>query len=174
MTTYDRTITQSAAGAVSMPSALYSRPVITVETIIDFSATGNAYSAGDTFKLIQVPPGYVLEETGLEVLLADTAGNSGTVQLELGASTRGSAVTVASLGFSSSAFNATVAAASGSIAYVQAVTATGTVNAVVRFWASLRDVRAKTGTPVVIGGGAGNYVSPTFNYTGTSALTYVT
>lgn len=160
MATWDRTITQSAAGAVSMPSALYSRPVITVETILDFGATGNAYTAADVFKLIQIPPGYVLEETGLEVLTADTAGNSGTLQLELGASTRGSAVTVAANGFSSSAFNATVAAPSGSIQYVQALTATGTVNAVVRIWASLRDVRGKPGTPVVVGGGVGNYLSP--------------
>lgn len=158
MATWDRTNTQGATSALNAPSAIYSRPQVVVETVIDFGATGNAYTAADVFKLFQIPPGYVLIDTGLEVLTADTAGNSGTIQLELGASTRGSAVTVASTGFSSSAYNATFAAPSGSIAYVQALTATGTVNAVIRFFATLKDVRGKPGTAVCTG--ATTYASP--------------
>lgn len=159
MATWDRTNNQSAA-SLNTASQDYGRRSLILETVIDFGATGNAYSSADVFKIFQVPPGYVLSDSGLEVLTADTAGNSGTLQLELGASTRGSAVTVASNGYSSSAYNTTVAAPSGTVAYVQVLTATGTVNAVVRFFCTLKDVRGKPGTAVCVGGGPGNYVGP--------------
>lgn len=151
MTTFDRTITQGNTGTVGVIAQHNSRVGAVLESVIDFGAAGNAYAAADVFKVFQIPPGYVLAETGLEVLTADTAGNSGTLQLELGASARGSAVTVASTGLSASAYNATAAAPSGSIQYVQVLTATGTVNAVVRIWAVVRDIRGKLGTPVITG-----------------------
>lgn len=159
MTTFDRTNNQSAA-SLNTAASSYGRSDICAETVIDFSATGNAHAAADVFKLIQVPRGYTLEETGFEVLIGDTAGNSGTLQLGLGGSTRGSAVATTSAGFAASAYNATAAAPTGSDAYVQGTIATGAVNSVVRIWARMSDSRGKPGTPVCIGAGAGNYASP--------------
>lgn len=159
MTTFDRTNNQSSASN-NAPSLQYGRTPVTVEAIVDFSATGNAHATSDVFKVIQVPKGYMLLQTGSEVLTADTAGNSGTIQLGLGASTRGSAVAPSSTGFSASAWNGTLAAPSATDAYIQATIGTGAINAVVRVFATYVDVRGKPGTPVCIGAGPGNYAAP--------------
>lgn len=179
MTTFDRTNNQSAASLSAMNS-FDGRRVAQLENTIDFGATGNAHAAADVFKAIQVPAGFVLLASGAEALLGDTAGNSGTIQMKLGATSLSTAQAPTATGFTANYFGSTGQAPTGTDAYVTVTVGTGIINAVVRVWATLLDIRAKLGSPVVIGtqtNPAGqtaiNGVDPVKNYTGTKALTYV-
>lgn len=178
MSTFNRTYNQAVA-TLSGQAFNNGRVSCTLETVIDFGATGNAHAANDIFNAIVIPAGYIISASGVEVLKADTAGNSGTVQLKLGATTQGSAVAPSSTGFLATVGTLTGVVASGSAAFMNAVVATGAINAVVRVFVQIDDVRAVPGTPVAIGtattpAGATStlYQDPISSYT--TALVYVT
>ena len=172
MTTYNRILGNQALTQYSAASVDDGRQSIGVEVVIDFGAAGNAHAAGDVFSLMNVPAGYAVELTGAEVLQADTAGNSGTVQLKVGAAAQGSAVAPSSLGFLGTVGTGTVVVPSGSNATLNVTVATGAINAIVRFFIRMLDCRMKLGTGVVIGATTNpagqtvaNVVSPTVAYT---------
>ena len=176
MTTYNRTPDQGNYTPGSVGSLQYGRTSQLAETVIDFSVTGNTNVSGSVFECLHVPAGYAILATGMEVLAADTAGNSGTITIELASSSQGSAETVAATGFIASAGSFTPVAPTGSAAYLNLVIGTGAINAVVRLWALLQDCRAKTGTAICTGAGPGFYLSPsgTGNTAYSPTLTYVT
>lgn len=70
--------------------------VYVTSLVIDFSSTTNA--ASDVFQAIKVPADSVVLAAGIDVLTADTAGNSGTVALGDGTNTFVAAVAPASTG----------------------------------------------------------------------------
>src|ERR1700743_2899169 len=81
----------------------YSRVPRVVEALVDFASTtapnsgfpnfspnattisGNA--SGDIVQVLTIPAGVIVELAGIEVVTADTAGNSGTVQVSDGTNT---------------------------------------------------------------------------------------
>lgn len=149
MTTFNRLNNQSGALTISELSG--GRQEAYVETVLDLGATGNTHAAADVFSALQVPAGYSISATGIEVLKVDSAGNSGTLLVKNGATSRGSATAPTSLGFDSANWSATAVVPSGSSANITLTIGTGAVNCVVRVFAILSDSRAKPGTPVVVG-----------------------
>lgn len=136
----------------------YGRKTVIVETVVDFGlptlptgVTAISGTSGTVINLTNVPAGFAVMVTQLEVLRADTSGNSGTIQVKVGSASQGSAVTVASNGFVASGGTMTPVVPSGSNALVTATIGTGTINAVVRFVTMLVDLRARPGSPVFIG-----------------------
>ena len=175
MATYTRTVNQASTALVAQ-AARSGRQEVYVDIDLDFGATGNAHAAGDVFNLLQVPAGYSLTLSGVEVLKVDTAGNSGTIQIKLGATAQGSAVAPTSLGFLATVGSLTPTSPTGASQLLSLTVATGAINAVVRLYATINDLRAIPGTPVVIGtattpaGAISNLsVDPVANY----SLTYV-
>ena len=103
--------------------------------IIDFTATTTANS-GDTFDVIGIPANTLVLSAGVDVLAADTAGNSGT--LAVGDSS-GAAVYVAAAAPTSAGQMTLV---DDSKAYsagddIRLTVATGAINAKVRVWATM-------------------------------------
>ena len=181
LTPSQTTVPQSAMGLLN------GRVPCVVETVVDFGSTaptgvtGISGTSGTVIDCINVPAGFQVQSTGLEVLLADTAGNSGTVAIKVGSAGQGSAETVGTLGFVASAGTVTPVVPSGSAALVTLTVGTGTINAVVRVYAWLVDCRAKALAGVAIGTqtnpsgqATGTYANAYLKYTGTNALTIVT
>lgn len=170
MATFNRTVNQNTSGVTTPVNAINftdGRHPGVMETIIDFSATGNVNAAADIFNALVVPAGYIITATGLEVLVADTAGNSGTLQIKLGSTAQGSAVAPTATGYLATVGTLTPVVPSGSNAFLNLVVATGAINAIVRIFAVVQDTRNRQGTGVCIG--AASYASPTFSYTYTTA-----
>lgn len=177
MTTYNRTNTQGVT-PLSAQSMINGRVPAIIEQTIDFSLAGNVNVANDIFNAINVPAGFIVLASGVEVLKADTAGNSGTVQLKSGSTNQGSAVAPSSTGFLATVGTTTPLVASGSSAFMNLVIATGAINAVIRVFLVLLDIRARPGSGVVTGTGTApdgvtvtQYQDPVKNYT--TALVYV-
>lgn len=110
-----------------------------VDVVIDFSTTTNA--TDDVFQAIEVPAYTMVLNAGIEVLTADTAGNSGTVALGDGSITYVAAAVPTSTAFMTS-FDAV---AEGFVDYKAADTldvtvGTGAINAKIRVWAILCDI----------------------------------
>lgn len=150
MTTYNLTPSQTVV-PTSGQSMMNGRVPFTIEAIVDTGQTAISGTSGTVYDLLNVPAGFAVLSTGLEVLQADTAGNSGTITLKVGAASQGSAETVAATGFIASAGTMTPVVPSGSAALITATVGTGTINAICRVFATLLDQRAKLGTPVVQG-----------------------
>lgn len=159
MATYNLTPSQTVV-PVSAMGLLNGRVPAIVETVVDFGSsptglpstvTGISGTSGTVINALNVPAGFMVLGTGIEVLRADSAGNSGTVQVKVGAASQGSAVTVAATGITASAGSFTPVVPSGSAALVTLTIGTGTINAVVRVFAILIDIRARTGGPVFLG-----------------------
>lgn len=138
--------------------------------IVDFSSTTNA--ANDVFQCLKVPANTIVLNAGIDVLTADTAGNSGTVALGDGTNDYVAAVAPTSTG---PLAPSTIAAISTDMSadandnelkgkvnailgvlykgdmnvFVNAndtidlTVGTGAINAVVRVWAVMADVAAK-------------------------------
>jgi len=184
MATYNLTPSQTVLPTSGM-AILNGRVPYVVEMVVDFSGptlptgvTGISGTSGTVIDCINVPAGFAVLSTGIEVLKADSAGNSGTLTVKIGSSSQGSAETVAATGFTASAGTMTPVVPSGTAALVTLTVGTGTINAVVRVFATLLDQRAKPGTAVAIGtatnpaGQTTVYAwDPVSNYT--TALTYV-
>jgi len=185
MATFNLTPSQTAVPS-SGQGLINGRTPAIVEACVDFGTvtlptgvTGISGTSGTVIDLINVPAGFIVLATTLEVLKADSAGNSGTLTVKVGAASQGSAETVAATGFIASAGTVTPVVAAGSGALITLTVGTGTINAVVRVSAVLLDIRAKPGTPIFIGtwtNPAGQTAvwgqDPVSNYS--TALTYVT
>tara|TARA_Y100000310_G_C20702909_1_gene831666 strand:- start:1810 stop:2259 length:450 start_codon:yes stop_codon:yes gene_type:complete len=109
--------------------------------VVDFSSTTNATS--DVFQVLNIPAGAMVLNAGIEVLTADTAGNSGTLALDdsVNSVTYVTAASVASTG----AMTSGDAVGEMFVTFVGADTldvtiGTGAVNAVVRVWAIVMDL----------------------------------
>ena len=134
-------------GTTGHASAMAKRAYLYSE-IVDFSSTTNATS--DIFQVLNIPVGSEILNAGIDVLTADTAGNSGTLALDdsVNSVTYVTAATIASTG------QMTHGDALGEmfISYATADTldvaiGTGSVNAVVRVWAYILDLtEANTST----------------------------
>lgn len=185
MTTYNLTPSQTVVptSASALPNG---RVPCVVEMNVDFSlptlptgVTAISGTSGTVIDCINVPAGFAVLSTGVEVLRVDTSGNSGTLQVKVGAASQGSAVAFSSTtGFLSTAGTMTPVVPAGTAALVTLTIGTGTVNGIVRVFATLLDQRAKVGTGVAIGtstnpaGQATAYMwDPIANYA--TALTYV-
>lgn len=188
MATYNLTPSQTSVPASAL-GLINGRVPCVVETVVDFSSiltlpsnvTAISGTSGTVIDCINVPAGFAILSTGVEVLLKDSAGNSGTLQVKVGSSSQGSAVAFsAALGFLATAGTMTPVVPSGSNAFITLTVGTGTVNGIVRVFATLLDQRARLGGPVFAGtqtnpaGQTTAYgVDPVANYTGTNLLTYV-
>ncbi len=71
------TYTITGGGSTGISANAVDVKVLSV--VVDFSSTTNA--ASDVFECIEVPANTYVVTAGLEVMTADTAGNSGTVSL---------------------------------------------------------------------------------------------
>lgn len=120
-------------GSTTQPNSGF--PAFTPNAV---TLSGNA--AGDTVQAINVPAGFVVTYAGIEVLVADTAGNSGTVQVTDGTNTYTSALTVQTVGIK--AFTAAATRLYTTAGILSLLTATGNINATVRVFAVLQDVNA--------------------------------
>lgn len=170
MSTFNRTVNQNSSGATVPVNTINfndGRHPGIMEAIIDFSTTGNAHAAGDIFNTLVIPAGYAILGTGAEVLVADSAGNSGTIQLKTGSTGQGSAVAPSSTGYLATVGTFTPVVPAGANVMLNTVIATGAINAVVRVFAFVMDTRNRQGTGVCTG--AGVYASPTLSYTYTTA-----
>ena len=158
MATYDLTPSQTTV-PVSGSGIMNGRVPFIIETNVDFSlptlpsgVTAISGTSGTVINCLNVPAGFIVLGTGVEVLKQDSAGNSGTLQVKVASATQGSAVAFSSAtGFLATAGTMTPVVASGSSAMITLTIGTGTVNGIVRVYAILLDVRAKIGTPVFIG-----------------------
>lgn len=150
MSTFNRLVNQFAS-PLSASAFNNGRVSATLETVIDFGATGNTHAANDIFELIWIPAGYVVNVSAVEVIKADSAGNSGTIQVKIGSTAQGSAVAPSSTGFLATVGTTTTVVPSGSGAFLNLVVATGAINAVVRLLVQLDDVRAVPGGPIATG-----------------------
>jgi hypothetical protein len=191
MATYNLTPSQTIVPTSAM-GLLNGRVPCVVEMCVDFESspsgipstvTGISGTSGTVIDCINVPAGFAILSTGIEVLKVDSAGNSGTLTVKVGSASQGSAETVATLGFVAGAGTMTPVVPSGTAAMITVTVGTGTINGVVRVFATLLDQRARLGCPVAIGtqtnpaGQTTVYAwDPVFNYTTTlngGPLTYV-
>lgn len=171
MATTNLTVGGTQASVPQSAAAIgYGRTDVFVESVIDYNKV--AAASTDVLNIFNIPAGFAVMASGAEVLLADTAGNSGTVQMKVGSTAQGSAVAPSSLGFVATVGTFTPVVPSGSNAFMNAVGATGTINGIVRYYMWLRDCRMKLGTGVVVGtttnpAGAtvANVKSPSIDYT---------
>ena len=127
MTAYDSSNTNTQIKA--------SRDTVRIASeVVDFSSTTNA--ASDTFDVIGIPANTMVLAAGIDVLTADTAGNSGTIAL--GDSVDGDQY-VTAVAPTSAGQQAVLAApfAYSSADSIRATIATAAVNAKVRVWATM-------------------------------------
>jgi cell division protein YceG involved in septum cleavage len=111
-------------------------PVRVVAEVVDFDSTTNA--ASDVFRVINVPANTVVVEAGVEVLTADTAGNSGTVALGDGTIVWVVAAAPTSTGQMTNANVAQIV--KGTADTLDVTVGTGEINAKIRVWAILADL----------------------------------
>lgn len=113
--------------------AMAVQPYLTTE-VVDFSATTNA--AADTFAVLAVPANSVVLRAGIDVLVADTAGNSGTVALgETGGDVDRYVAAAAPTSTGQMTCTATASLAVSAADTIDILVATGAINAKVRVWA---------------------------------------
>ena len=141
-----------ASGTAGHPSKAPDLKCVSV--VVDFSSTTNV--ANDIFECITVPANTYVVTAGIDVITADTAGNSGTVGLGDGADVdryiTTAATTSAGLmtireqaghsGMSTTSISYGIYAASDTI---DIKITTGAVNCVVRVWAITADFRGYAG-----------------------------
>lgn len=150
------TFAVSKGGTSKSPSIETARRPYVSECYINFASTtvpnsgfpaftpnattlsGNA--SGDLANAINIPAGSIVQLAGFEVITADTAGNSGTIQITDGTNTYTSAVTVQTTGFK--AFTAAANRLYTSAGILSAAVGTGNINAVIRVFAIVTDANA--------------------------------
>lgn len=104
--------------------------------VIDFALEANA--ATDVFQVINVPANSIILDAGVEVLVVDSAGNSGTVALGDGTTVWVAAAAPTALGQMT---NASVANIVKGVADTLDITVgTGAINAKLRVWAIICDL----------------------------------
>ena len=140
------TYTITGGGSTGITSNAVDVKLLSV--VVDFSSTTNV--ANDVFECIELPANTYVVTAGLEVMTADTAGNSGTVSLGDGddvdryvtAQTIGNTNLVPIRAQAGAGSQGTSSIGYGnytSADTVDVVVATGAINAVVRVWAIVAD-----------------------------------
>ncbi len=140
------TYTITGGGSTGITSNAVDVKLLSV--VVDFSSTTNV--ANDVFECIELPANTYVVTAGLEVMTADTAGNSGTVSLGDGddvdryvtAQTIGNTNLVPIRAQAGAGSQGTTSIGYGnytSADTVDVVVATGAINAVVRVWAIVAD-----------------------------------
>jgi len=141
-------------GTSKQPPIEYTRLPRVVDQLVNFASTtqpnsgfpsftpnattlsGNA--AGDTVPFMTIPAGFVVAYAGFEVIVADTAGNSGTIQVTDGTNTYTSAVTVQTTGIK--AFTAAANRLYTTAGTLSLAVGTGAINATIRGWVVMTDI----------------------------------
>lgn len=131
------TYTITGVGTTGFPA--HGAGVRVIAEVVDFSATTNA--AADVFEVLSIPADTVVLGAGINVITADTAGNSGTLALGDGgdADRYVAASTVAAVAQETAIFATTVPYLNASADTIDLTVATGAINAVVRVWAIIAD-----------------------------------
>ena len=131
------TYTITGVGTTGFPA--HGAGVRVIAEVVDFSATTNA--ASDVFEVLSIPADTVVLGAGINVITADTAGNSGTLALGDGgdADRYVAASTVAAVAQETAIFATTVPYLNASADTIDLTVATGAINAVVRVWAIFAD-----------------------------------
>ena len=103
-----------------------------ISDVVDFSSTTNATS--DTFDVLPIPANSLVLAAGVDVLTADSAGNSGTIEVgdSVDADQYAAAATVAAAG-QMTTLDANYAYSSADA--IRLTIGTGAINAKVRVWA---------------------------------------
>ena len=103
-----------------------------ISDVVDFSSTTNA--SADTFDVLPVPANSLVLAAGVDVMTADTAGNSGTIAVgdSVDADQYAAAATVAAAG-QMTTLDANYAYSSADV--IRITIGTGAINAKVRVWA---------------------------------------
>lgn len=130
MTQISTFVRGSTAGG-QVPSGKNTAPRF-LENILDFSRI--THSATDSIDFLTIKAGSVVALTGVEVIVADTAGNSGTVKVRQGTTDRGTAITPTSTGDAANGSGVTPIQATADT-NINLLTATGTTNGTYRVWA---------------------------------------
>lgn len=141
-------------GTSKQPPIDYTRVPRTLDQLVNFASTtqpnsgfpaytpnattlsGNA--AGDTVPFLTIPAGCVVNYAGFEVTVADTAGNTGTIQVTDGTNTYTAAVTVQTVGIK--AFTAAANRLYTTATNLSLAVGTGNINATIRGWAVVTDI----------------------------------
>ena len=133
MATYSIT----GAGPTGFPA--HGPNVRVISEVVDFSATTNA--ASDVFQVLSVSADTVVLGAGINVITADSAGNSGAVELGDGGDPNRyvASSTVAAVAQETPIFASTVPHLYGSADTIDITIGTGAINAVVRVWAIVAD-----------------------------------
>lgn len=130
------TYTITGVGTTGFPA--HGAGVRVVAEVVDFSSTTNA--ASDVFEVISVPANTVVLAAGINVVTADSAGNSGTLALGDGTDAdRFVAASTPGAGQETPIFASTAPKMYGSADTIDLTVATGAINAVVRVWAIFAD-----------------------------------
>ena len=140
------TYTITGGGSTGITSNAFDVKLLSV--VVDFSSTTNV--ANDVFECIELPANTYVVTAGLEVMTADSAGNSGTVSLGDGDDVDRyvTAQTIANTNLVPIRAQAGAGSqGTTSIGYgnytsadtIDVVVATGAINAVVRVWAIVAD-----------------------------------
>ena len=131
--------TYSITGAGTTGFPAHGPNVRVISEVVDFSSTTNA--ASDVFQVLSISADTVVLGAGINVITADTAGNSGTLSLGDGgdADRYVAASTVAATGQETAIFASTVPYLNASADTIDLTVATGAINAVVRVWAIVAD-----------------------------------
>ena len=139
------TYTVSGVGTSGHPSSYPTVKVIS--QVVDFSSTTNV--ANDVFQVLSLPANTLVLYAGLDILTADSAGNSGTLSLGDGAdvdcfvaastATAGIEITRARAGDSSKGTTSIGYRYYAAADTIDLVNATGAINAVVRVFAVTAD-----------------------------------
>ena len=131
--------TYSITGAGTTGFPAHGPNVRVISEVVDFSSTTNA--ASDVFQVLSISADTVVLGAGINVITADTAGNSGTLALGDGgdADRYVAASTVAATGQETAIFASTVPYLNASADTIDLTVATGAINAVVRVWAIVAD-----------------------------------
>ena len=131
------TYTITGVGTTGFPA--HGAGVRVIAEVVDFSETTNA--AADVFEVLSIPADTVVLGAGINVITADTAGNSGTLALGDGgdADRYVAASTVAAVAQETAIFATTVPYLNASADTIDLTVATGAINAVVRVWAIIAD-----------------------------------
>jgi len=138
-----------ASGTAGHPSKAPDLKCVSV--VVDFSSTTN--SSGDIFQCITVPANTYVVTAGIDVITADTDGNSGTIALGDGSDVDRYISTAATTSAGLMAIRAQAGASGAAVGYgihaatdtIDMVISTGAVNCVVRVWAITADFNGYVG-----------------------------
>ena len=127
MAAYDSNVTST-----NLPSERGSSIPRVISDVVDFSSTTNV--SGDTFDVLPVAANSLVLAAGVDVMTADTAGNSGTIAVgdSVDADQYAAAATVAAAG-QMTTLDANYAYSSADA--IRLTIGTGAINAKVRVWA---------------------------------------